>query len=314
MTIGINDNEVELEKWKNSFIFNLKALNYSKNTINAYILQINSFIEFAIIYQDEFSLKNIKQMHLGMFFNFLDEESHKKNQKLLSGATKKAYYRTLKSFFNFISNNNDDLINYDELFKNFKIKFKNSENNELNYLKNDEIVKIMNYFDKKITKQPTFSNYRNFFLIKLMCKGGLRISEALNLKLLNFIKKKDFYTIFFIGKGGAEQIIYIKDNIIDKEIEYFQKMKNTNAFIFTTQSGKQLNRTNAYRIINNVYSKCGIRKKGCHILRHSFAMGLLDNGANISVIQKALRHKSVETTMIYANADTEMIQEALPKE
>lgn len=314
MTIGKYDIEDELESWKNNYIFNLKALEYSQNTIHTYNLQINIFIEFATIHKDEFNLKNIKQMHLGAFFNFLDSESMKKSKKTLSSSTKKAYYRTLRSFFGFITNNNDELVNYDDLFKKFKIKFKISENNDFEYLNDREIDKILKYLTQKALKKQNFNNIRNKLLFKLMTKGGLRISEALSLKLNNFILNNDFYTIIFIGKGGIEQKIHIFSKIIEDELLFIKKHKEQNKFIFTTCSGKQLGRTNAYRILNNIYKKCGIRKKGCHICRHSFAMNLLDNNANISVIQKALRHKSVETTMIYANADTKMIQDALPKE
>ncbi|EGJ6988906.1 tyrosine-type recombinase/integrase, partial [Campylobacter upsaliensis] len=75
--------------------------------------------------------------------------------------------------------------------------------------------------------------------------------------------------------------------------------------------GKLLNRSNAFIIVNRIYVKALISKKGLHLLRHSLAMKLISQNINLVVIQKILRHASMQTTTIYAKANSEMVRKAL---
>ena len=108
----------DIIRLKNLFIRELDSLNYSKNTISTYNQQLLVFGDFCEEISDEVGLKDIKQMHISYFFSWLNERIKPKN------ATKASYYRTLKSFFNFLTKNNDDFIDFDYLFKNFSLKLK----------------------------------------------------------------------------------------------------------------------------------------------------------------------------------------------
>lgn len=77
--------------------------------------------------------------------------------------------------------------------------------------------------------------------------------------------------------------------------------------------GMQMQRQTAYNVLKNIYSRVGLSVSGCHILRHSFAMELMHKDVNLGIIQKALRHKRINTTMIYADASPDMIKDALKK-
>lgn len=309
----------ELQIWIKAFISNLVALDYSKNTISNYQRHVMFFYDYATGDNGgvmNFNLKTIKPMHIVGFFSYLDEIRSKQGKDTLTSRTKMAYLSSLKSFFNFISENNDELLVFDYLFKGLKLKVKKSKKSELKFLSHSEIDRILKYLNTNNHKYKNYSSYRDSLLVKLMLRAGLRVSEALNLKLGDFNKNIDgFYEISILGKGGDYQKAFIKESSIKDEMGYFDKNLAPDELVFTTNRNTMLDRINAYQIINNIYSKCHIdkNKRGCHILRHSFAMGLLDNNSNIAIIQKALRHKSIETTMVYADATESMIKGELDK-
>lgn len=294
--------------WKNEFINYEVALNKSKNTISTYNDRLNGFIEFCHTINDDRNIDTLKQMDIIKFFSWLDSITIKK------ATTKQSYLQVLKVFFNFISKNNDDLYLFDFLFDNFKIKVTNSKKLQNNYMNDKERKNILTFINYNLKKQPNFKNFRNSLLIKLLMLAGLRISEALNLKLSDFQLNAEFYEISILGKGGNFQSAFIDKSVIEKEINYFDRNFDLNNFIFISKINDKFpfSRNYAYLVLKRIYAKCGIfNKTGCHILRHSFAMNLLEHNVNIGVIQKALRHKKIQTTMIYADANDEMVKKAV---
>lgn len=304
----------EIKKWINLFINQINGLNYSKNTIFTYNQQLLVFYDYCVENSYKFSLKTIKQMHITNFFAYIDEISLKSRGKVLSSSTKSSYLRTLKSFFNFISKNNDELLDFDYLFENFKLKLVIDKKDKINYLDDKEQARLLNLFNNRLKKSKIYMNYRNLLLLKLLMQAGLRISEALNLKLCDFELNSDgFYEISILAKGGNYEIIYMLESLIKEEMDYFYNSIKQDDFIFLTSNNTRLTRIAAYKIFENAYNRCGIKKRGCHILRHTFAMNLLFKDAKINVIQKALRHKRIQTTLIYADTTSDIIKDELIK-
>ena len=301
----------DIIRLKNLFIRELDSLNYSKNTISTYNQQLLVFGDFCEEISDEVGLKDIKQMHISYFFSWLNERIKPKN------ATKASYYRTLKSFFNFLTKNNDDFIDFDYLFKNFSLKLKKGENKEINFIKSTDIDKILKFLQECIKNNNNYKNNRNSLLVKLLFGAGLRISEALNLRIQEFTTNNandEFYTLNITAKGGERQKAYIIKSLIHHEFSYISQKLSPDDYIFLTSRDTQLKRQTAYINLKRIYELAGVfQKKGCHILRHSFAMDLMAKDVNLGVIQKALRHKNINTTMIYADGTPEMIKEALKK-
>lgn len=250
-------------------------------------------------------------MHISYFFAWLEARIKPKN------ATKASYYRTLKSFFNFLTKNNDDLIDFDYLFKNFSIKLKKGENKEVKFINSADMDKILNFLQETIKKNNNYKNNRNSLLVKLLFGAGLRISEALNLKVQDFTTNNtddEFYALNITAKGGERQKAYVLKSLIQDEFSYISQKLSLNDYVFLTSHNTQLKRQTAYVNLKRIYELAGVfHKEGCHILRHSFAMDLMAKDINLGVIQKALRHKNINTTMIYADGSPEMIKEALKK-
>ena len=164
-------------------------------------------------------------------------------------------------------------------------------------------------------KKETYNTYRNALFIKLMLYSGLRTSEALAIKIGDFEigQDKDVYQFNICGKGGKNRIGYIPAATIEDEIDYFKNEANIkdNELVMRTNSGKKWNRSNAFTVINGIYKKAGIKKEGLHLLRHTLAMRLVQNGASLVVIKKILGHSNIATTTIYAKATEQNVTEAI---
>jgi len=220
----------------------------------------------------------------------------------------------LRVFFKFISKNNDDLMDFDYLFDGFRIKDKNSNKKNIKHLNSGEVVKLLSFLEKKREKNCSYISNRNSLLIKLQLYAGLRVSEALNLFGIDFIENDGFYKIIIHqAKGGLEQVAFIRSNLIENELKYLVEIVGHNSFLFITRAGNQLSREQAYILITRVFKNCGIKQSGCHVLRHTFAMMMLGHNTNLSIIQKAMRHAHIKSTVIYADATDDMIKENLPK-
>ncbi|MCX6074956.1 MAG: tyrosine-type recombinase/integrase [Campylobacterales bacterium] len=319
MTLSTNDFIGDLERWYKAYNENMKALSYAINTIELYSRAIYGFIEYSHGYQDEMKLSEVKSLFIAGFLTYLEDEARKgkkslKNGHYLSKSTKQTYLKAIKSFFTFISDNNDELHTFDRYFKNIKVADSSKSEERLIYLSEEEIVRLHTALEREKSKKEGYNAYRNALLIKLMLYAGLRISEALQVKLTDFKggEAECMYSIDIYGKGGKDQFAYIAKEIINDEIEYMGDLKmGCDALIMVTQSGQPLDRTNAYTIVNRLYLKAGIAKKGLHLLRHTLAMRLTKRDVNPIVIKKILRHSNLNTTTLYAKATEESVEKAM---
>ena len=299
----------DLELCANEYFKHIIALSYSNNTISLYKRIISQFLIYSSNFQEKMRIKNIKTAYIVNFLDFLEKNS--KNANVLSKKTKNTYLRVLSSFFNFISENNDNLYNFSFNFSKLKLKTNKAEE-KLSYLNENEEKRLILYLDREKSKKNTYNAFRNSFLIKLMLYAGLRISEALNVKLDDFsLENENMFKISIIGKGIKEQYAYIKKDLIQEELEFFYENIKPDELIMKTKHNTKLNRSSAFIIINRIYTKAFIKKQGLHLLRHTLAMRLTEKGVNLVVIQKILRHTDIKTTTIYAKATTKSIDEAL---
>ncbi len=310
----------DLYRWYKAYKDNIRALSYSKNTLDLYSRAIDMFIEYSLQYQDEMKLSDIKSIYFTGYLSFLEDEAKRngkkpKNGNYLSKSTKQTYLKAIKNFFTFINDNNDEFFTFERYFKNIKVADSSKTEEKLIYLTEEEIGWLLNSMERTKGKKDDYNSYRNALLVKLMLYGGLRISEALNISLGNFTSGQDeeMYNIEIYGKGGKEQIGFIARKTIDDELEYFKAVAKLDEedLIMKTGSGKQLDRTNAYQIVNRMYKRAGIRKEGLHLLRHTLAMRLTQRGVNPIVVKKILRHSNIATTTIYAKATEGAVADAM---
>lgn len=176
------------------------------------------------------------------------------------------------------------------------------------YLTNEEIAKLFNI---RLTKPV---DYRNKAILEVMYATGARISEVINLEL-NQIDFEECI-IRVVGKGKKERIIPLDDVAIEALDNYINNyrpflIKNeTCNYVFLNKNGEKISRQMIFKMLKNLANKVGITKEiSPHTLRHSFASNLLNNGADLRVIQELLGHENLETTEIYSHLQNKKIKD-----
>lgn len=160
--------------------------------------------------------------------------------------------------------------------------------------------------------------HRNRAIIEMLYGSGLRVSELTELRLSNIYRKEGYMRI--IGKGSKQRLVPISP-IADEQFGYWLKDRSQlnihpkDADIaFLNRYGRQLTRAMIFTIVRRLAETAGIKKTiSPHTLRHSFATHLLQNGADLRIIQQLLGHESIVTTEIYTHVNIQDLREAVLK-
>lgn len=147
-------------------------------------------------------------------------------------------------------------------------------------------------------KAPT--GLRNRCIMQLMLRAGLREAEVINLSSKD-IEWKEGIVRVWKGKGSRDRTLYLEEHTLDL-LRMWGQMRPKGRYFFSTLQGKKLNDRYIREMVERYGRKAGIEKHvNPHMLRHTFATELLQEGYNIREVQKLLGHSDVSTTMIYTH-------------
>lgn len=160
--------------------------------------------------------------------------------------------------------------------------------------------------------------HRNRAIIEMLYGSGLRVSELVDLRLSNIYRQEGYMRI--LGKGNKQRLVPISPEA-DKQLEYWLEDRcqldvkpEAKDIVFLNHYGRQLTRAMIFTIVKRLAQLAGITKTiSPHTLRHSFATHLLQNGADLRIIQQLLGHESIVTTEIYTHVDIHDLREAVIK-
>ena len=159
--------------------------------------------------------------------------------------------------------------------------------------------------------------HRNLAIIEMLYGSGLRVSELVGLKLSNINWDENFMLVE--GKGSKQRLVPISPTAKEKFMLWHNGLRKqlnieqrNNDFAFLNRRGKPLTRVMVFYIIKDLANRAGIKKNiSPHTLRHSFATHLMQNGADIRIIQQLLGHESITTTEIYTHIDITDLRDAI---
>lgn len=162
------------------------------------------------------------------------------------------------------------------------------------------------------------SGHRNRAIIEMLYGSGLRVSELTDLRLSNIYRQDGYMRI--IGKGNKQRLVPLSPES-DKQLGYWLEDRNrldikpeATDIVFLNHYGRQLTRAMIFTIVKRLAQEADIRKNiSPHTLRHSFATHLLQNGADLRIIQQLLGHESIVTTEIYTHINIHDLREAVLK-
>ena len=275
--------------------------NLTENTIQSYVLDIKKLIDFI---EDSYINKKADDITNNDIKQFIYTQS-----KIIGTRSQSRLISSIKKFFHFleieklIEENPTDELEYP------KIGLKIPET-----LTTIEIDSLINYF-----KNSKNNSLRNSTITEVLYSCGVRVSELINIKISDI-----FFEDFLIkvnGKGNKERFvpmsnlskIMIKDYISSERFNIIPK-KGYQDFLFLNNRGQSLTRVMIYTILNIAKKGLGFKKKiSPHLLRHSFATHLIENGADISSIQKMLGHTNITTTERYLHVSKKHLIETIKK-
>jgi len=162
----------------------------------------------------------------------------------------------------------------------------------------------------------TGEGHRNRAIIEMLYGSGLRVSELVDLKLSDMYRQEQYMLIH--GKGSKERLVPISPEA-EKWFSYWMEDRShmtiqpkQEDYAFLNRRGHQLTRMMIFTIIRRLAAAAGITKTiSPHTLRHSFATHLLQNGADLRVIQQLLGHENITTTELYTHLDVEDLRQAI---
>ena len=165
----------------------------------------------------------------------------------------------------------------------------------------------------------TAEGQRNRAIIEMLYGSGLRVSELVNLKLSDMYLDDGFMRV--LGKGSKQRLVPISDESKKQFLLWMEcrrasviEQEGQGDYAFLNRRGHQLTRVMIFTIIKRLCATAGIQKNiSPHTLRHSFATHLLQNGADLRVIQQLLGHEDITTTEIYTHLEVSDLREAILK-
>ncbi len=260
----------------------LKLRGFSGKTVSAYLFHNQKFLDFIKKQPENIETDDIKKY----IVHLMSEKKQKPSSINLTICALRFFYEQILE---------------KELFK--KIKSPKLEKRLPTVLTKDEIKKLLD----------VTSNRKHRLLIELLYSAGLRVSEAVNLKIddMNLNEK---IGIVRQGKGKKDRLFILSNtliNHIERYANWKEKKKKTSEYLFPSNKNPSapISVRQAQKIIKVVAQKSGIRKNiYCHALRSTFATHLLESGTDIRVIQELLGHASISTTEHYVKVSTDQLK------
>jgi len=267
---------------------------YSTHTVTAYQTDLTQFSFFLSDHYDKISLKEIDSSIIRSWIVSLIEQE-------ISTRTINRKISSLKSFYNY-------------LLKNHLV-----ENNPLKKIVSPKTSKrlpvfiseteMLNLFENQIF-EDNFEDKRDQLILELFYATGIRLSELINITLsdVDIIN----LTLKVLGKRNKERIVPINNNLSIIIQEYLSKRQNDvyhSNFLLLTLKGEKVYEKLVYRIVNRYLSNVTkASKKSPHVLRHTFATHMLNNGADLNSIKEILGHSSLSATQVYTHNTIEKLK------
>ena len=271
---------------------------YSPNTITSYRKDLEDFLFFLMDRAGMEELQKAEKKMVRKFIVFLSEK----------GLTKRSINRkisTLKSFYAFlqrislISVSPVEGLSTLKFYPEKQIPFSKEEMQDLSAVLDSGEVELLDRL-----------------IIEVLYQTGMRRAELCNLLLENVHFYRNEITV--IGKGNKQRIVPISPVLMQElkvyNDEYRKPNPDADLYFFVTSKGKKITEKFVYLLVTRYLSAVSSKKKRSpHILRHSFATHILNNGAEISKVKKMMGHASLSSTQVYTNADIEQLKNIFNK-
>ena len=267
----------------NFFDYLSKEKNFSNNTVVAYRNDLETFKLFCL---DHYEISNISLVTYPIIREWIINLS----EKNLSPLTINRKISSLSKYYDFLLkiqvNKISPLKNHKRLKVLKKLIIPFSE---------DEVFKIIDVFSKD------FEGKRNLLIVDTLYSTGIRRDELINIKLNDVFLSENLIKV--LGKRNKERLVPVLASLnkrIKDYLDFRNEIRSNSSNLFITKKGKSIGPSLVYRVVKKYFSKVSTKVKSSpHVLRHSFATHMLNNGADINSIKEIMGHSSLASTQIY---------------
>lgn len=268
----------------------------------AYEHDLRHFAEF--FNQEGLDWKDIESKHISFYL----ESIQKNADKTLKASTISRKLSSLRSFYRY-------MLDESLLTSNPFSKVHNPKQNRSlpDFLMFEEVLRILESLDDT---HPSEGMQRVLFELMYAC--GLRLSEVTSLKIRNIDFSQN--TLLFRGKGSKERMVPFYPSIAKRLKHYIHDLRpillknEKHDAVFISKTGKPISGRTVQYLLDQAAMKAGVhRAVHPHMLRHSFATHLLDNGADLRVVQELLGHENLSTTQVYTHVTLDRIKKTYLK-
>ena len=268
---------------------------YSVNTVTAYKNDLISFRDFLLL---EYNQENLLEVHYPQIRNWIVSLVDAN----ISNRTINRKVSSLKSFYKYLQKSEQIVINPLSKHKALKIAKK---------VQIPFTTKEINAVIENIGKENNFTSTRNKLIVELFYSTGIRRTELINIKENNISLSNG--TIKVLGKRNKERFVPLLTSVavtLKSYLEIKKEYSKNLDELFITENGNKIYETLVYRIINSYFSQVSSKvKMSPHILRHSFATHLLNEGANLNSVKELLGHSSLASTQVYTHNSLDAIKQ-----
>jgi integrase/recombinase XerC len=263
---------------------------YSIHTVNAYL---NDLISFEIYIKTEFDSDDLLNVNYSLIRSWIVSLVDAQ----ISNTSVNRKIASLKSYYKFLLKTKQIVVS--PLLKHKSLKTPKTLQIPFSEKELDEVLNLISF-------PEGFEGIRDKLIIDLFYSTGIRRTELIHLKMLNIDLSNA--TLKVLGKRNKERILPLLPNSINQIELYLTKRAylesiTDNDIFFLTLKGVKMSDSLVYRLINNYFSHVSEKvKKSPHILRHTFATHLLNNGADLNSVKELLGHSSLASTQIYTQS------------
>ncbi|SDS20385.1 integrase/recombinase XerC [Polaribacter sp. KT25b] len=267
---------------------------YSIHTVTAYKNDLISFRDFLITEYNQEELVSVSYPQIRNWIVSLVDSD-------ISNRTINRKVSSLKSFYKFLQKSEQITIN--PLSKHKALKVAKKVQVPFTSKEINSVINIIN-------EENDFISVRNKLIVELFYSTGIRRIELINIKEKNISFSNK--TIKVLGKRNKERFVPLLQSVVCTLKNYLELKKEFSIGleeVFITEKGNKIYETLVYRVINSYFSKVSSKvKKSPHILRHSFATHLLNEGADLNSVKELLGHSSLASTQVYTHNSLEVIK------
>ncbi len=265
--------------------------NYSSHTILNYKVDLNDFLAFMA----DTKLEEIDYLLLRKFFAVLRAKKYKPR-------TLSRKLSSLRSFFSFLHREGYIHTNPAVLLMSPK-----RDKPLPNFLSEEDMLQLI-----QSPQMNELSGFRDKAIIETLYSTGLRVSElvSLNLDSVDLIAN----IVKVMGKGRKERLVPIGDKAVEAIRDYLSHRKVKSNILFLNKSKTRLSARSVRNILNkHIHTTSILNHVSPHVLRHTFATHLLNNGADLRSVQELLGHMNLSTTQIYTHVTTDRLKKVYDK-